>query len=79
MLQALLTISNLPFHLANEFWRWKVFRDEVPTDQWNEFYWDLTKEYAGFEAPVERSKEDFDAHVFFDIGEDWEMMRYVSK
>ena len=65
----------MPFHLANELWRWNVFRNEVPSDKWNEFYWDLTKEYAGIEAPVQRAKDDFDAHVFFDIGEEWDMMR----
>ena len=78
LFQALLTISTLPFHLANDLWKWKVFRNEVDPDQWNKLFWELTNEYAGFESPLNRTNEDFDSHAIFDVGEDWDMMRYES-
>ena len=33
MSQALITISTLPFHLANDLWRWRAFRGEVSVHQ----------------------------------------------
>lgn len=39
MQQALASVSSLPFHLVQDTWRWRLFRGEIPTDEWNRAYW----------------------------------------
>ena len=71
----MITISTLPFHLVNDLWRWKVFRGEVPQDEWNTLFWSLKEKYLGVEAPVARTKEDLDPPTLFHINGDYTMMR----
>ena len=75
LFKALITISTLPFHLVNDLWRWKVFREEVSQDEWNSLFWSLKEKYLGVEAPVERTKEDLDPPTLFHINGDYTMMR----
>lgn len=37
--EALVTVSTLPFHLVQDTWRWKMFRDDIPIEQLNDEYW----------------------------------------
>ena len=39
LFQALNTISTLPFHLVQDDFRWRVFRDDITTEQLNDEYW----------------------------------------
>ena len=78
-LKALITISTLPFHLVNDLWRWKIFRGEVPQEEWNTMFWSLKKKYLGVEAPVERTQEDLDPPTLFHINGDYTMMRYYQE
>lgn len=39
MAQALKTVTTLPFHLAQDTWRWKIFGGKTPVDQWNADFW----------------------------------------
>jgi len=39
LFQALNTISTLPFHLVQDNFRWKMFRDDITTEQLNNEYW----------------------------------------
>ena len=32
--QSLITISTLPFHLVNDLWRWRAFREEDAENTW---------------------------------------------
>ena len=39
LFQALNTISTLPFHLVQDDFRWRMFRDDITTEQLNDEYW----------------------------------------
>ena len=71
-------MSTLPFHLVNDLWRWKIFRDEVPKDEWNSLFWKLKNDYVGVEAPIERDVEDLDPPTIFHISGGYTMMRYYE-
>ena len=73
--QALITISTLPFHLVNDLWRWKIFRNEVPQNEWNNLFWTLKNEYVGVKAPVQRTEADLDPPALFHISGGYTMMR----
>lgn len=63
----------------NDLWRWKIFRNEVPKDEWNSLFWELKNEYVGVEAPVVRTEEDLDPPTIFHISGGYTMMRYFTK
>ena len=63
----------------NDLWRWKIFRNEVPKDEWNSLFWELKNEYVGVEAPAVRTKEDLDPPTIFHISGGYTMMRYFTK
>jgi hypothetical protein len=75
LFQALKTISTLPFHLVNDLWRWEIFRNEVPVNEWNTLFWKLKNEYVGVEAPVERTSEDLDPPTLYYIKGGVDMIR----
>ena len=35
------TIGTLPFSLALEQWRWDVFADKIPQEEWMQHWWQL--------------------------------------
>merc|ERR1712018_806614 len=79
MSQSLITISTLPFHLVNDLWRWRVFRGDIPVEQWNEEFWRLKEEIVGVKPPVERTPEDLDPPTLFHICQDYDMIRYFVR
>lgn len=50
MQQALSSVSTLPFHLVQDTWRWKLFADQIPLDQWNQAYW--KEKFADFPLQI---------------------------
>ncbi len=40
MKQSLRSVMSLPLHLVLDTWRWKIFKDKVPAQQWNREFWD---------------------------------------
>uniref|UniRef100_A0A4W3HYL6 Angiotensin-converting enzyme n=1 Tax=Callorhinchus milii TaxID=7868 RepID=A0A4W3HYL6_CALMI len=39
--QALSIVGTLPFTFMMEQWRWKMFRGEIPKDQWMKKFWEM--------------------------------------
>lgn len=60
MHQALQKVAVLPFSIAIDRWRWKVFSGEIKPDDYNRAWWALREHYQGISPPGERSADDFD-------------------
>jgi peptidyl-dipeptidase A len=58
---ALDKVAFLPFALALDKWRWKVFSGEIKPADYNDAWWQLREKYQGVAPPVERTEADFDA------------------
>ncbi|XP_062580181.1 angiotensin-converting enzyme-like [Saccostrea cucullata] len=57
---ALEKVALLPYAYAIEYWRWSVFREQLPPSEYNKKWWDFRCRYQGISPPVKRTKEDFD-------------------
>ncbi|GAB6018818.1 hypothetical protein CHUAL_000479 [Chamberlinius hualienensis] len=57
---ALKKLAFLPFGYVLDYWRWRVFREEIPQSKWNEEWWKMRRDYQGIESAVTRTEEDFD-------------------
>ena len=63
---ALDKLAFLPFSLAVDQWRWKVFSGEFGPEEYNEGWWALRTEYQGLSAPVPGHEGNFDfgSHLY---------------
>jgi peptidyl-dipeptidase A len=57
---ALEKIAFLPFGLLIDQWRFKVFSGDIPSDRYNQAWWELREKYQGVVPPVPRTEADFD-------------------
>ncbi len=73
---ALEKIAFLPFGIKVDKWRWDVFSGAVQPDQYNQHWWDLTKEYQGMVPPEARATTDFDPGAKFHVASNVPYMRY---
>ena len=64
---------------VNDLWRWRVFRGDVPYEEWNEDYWRLKHEIVGVKPPVERTETDLDPPTLYHICQDYDMIRYFTR
>jgi peptidyl-dipeptidase A len=64
---ALEKVAFLPFGLLIDQWRFKVFSGEIPSDRFNQSWWELREKYQGIAAPVARSEADFDPGAKYHI------------
>jgi peptidyl-dipeptidase A len=69
-------IAFLPFGKMIDQWRWGVFSGAIPTEKYNEAWWNLRRKYQGVEAPVARSEEDFDPGAKYHIPGNYPYTRY---
>jgi peptidyl-dipeptidase A len=74
--KALDKIAFLPFGLAIDQWRWKVFSGEIPPDKYNESWWQLRLKYEGVAPPVARNESDFDPAAKYHVAANVPYMRY---
>ncbi|PSN55087.1 Angiotensin-converting enzyme, partial [Blattella germanica] len=74
--QALGKIPQLPFGLIIDKWRWNVFRGAITSDQYNEAWWELRRQYQGVMPPIPRSHKDFDPAAKFHIPDNTPYIRY---
>jgi peptidyl-dipeptidase A len=74
--KALEKIAFLPFGLLIDQWRWKVFSGEITPDQYNKAWWELRRKYQGIDAPVARSKQDFDPGAKYHVPANVPYTRY---
>ena len=74
--RALEKIAFLPFAIKLDKWRWNVFRGSVTPDQYNQAWWDLSKQYQGIVPPGERPADAFDPGAKYHIPGNTPYLRY---
>jgi len=74
--RALEKIAFLPFAIKLDKWRWNVFRGSVTPDQYNQAWWDLSKQYQGIVPPAERPADAFDPGAKYHIPGNTPYLRY---
>lgn len=67
--QALHKLTQIPFALALEKWRWGVFRGDITPENYNKAWWFLVERFQGVKPPVPRSEEFFDPGAVFHIND----------
>lgn len=73
---ALEKVAFLPFGLAVDRWRWKVFSGEIGPPEYTRSWWALREEYQGVRPPSTRSEETFDPGAKFHVPANVPYMRY---
>lgn len=53
-------LAFLSFAYTFDKYRWELFRQNVPKDKVNEYYWELREKHSGVAPPVRRTNDDFD-------------------
>ena len=76
MERALEKIAFLPFAIKLDKWRWNVFRGSVTPEQYNQAWWDLSKEYQGIVPPAPRPADAFDPGAKYHIPGNTPYLRY---
>jgi peptidyl-dipeptidase A len=74
--KALEKIAFLPFAVAVDEWRWKVFSGEIPPEKYNQSWWELRRKYQGIAPPVERTEADFDPAAKYHVAANVPYIRY---
>ncbi len=74
--QAMDKVAFLPFGLLVDKWRWGVFDGSIPTEQYNEAWVELKREYQGIVPPVARPENAFDPGAKYHIPGNTPYMRY---
>ena len=59
-------------------WRWSVFRGDVKPNDYNTYWWELSRKYQGMKVPIVRANDSqlFDAGTFFHVAHNTEYLRY---
>ena len=73
---ALERVPYLPFALATDKWRWKVFAGEITPEDYNGAWWDLARRYQGIAPPVPRSESDFDPAAKYHVAANVPLVPY---
>ncbi len=74
--RALEKIAFLPFAIKLDKWRWNVFRGSVTPEQYNQAWWDLSKQYQGIVPPGQRPADAFDPGAKYHIPGNTPYLRY---
>uniref|UniRef100_A0A1I8F786 Angiotensin-converting enzyme n=1 Tax=Macrostomum lignano TaxID=282301 RepID=A0A1I8F786_9PLAT len=77
-LMALKKAAYLPFGYLIDNYRYKLFKGEVPKNQWNSEWVNQRCQLMGVSSPVLRSEEDFDAGAIYHVVANVEYMRRVQ-
>ncbi|PAA90205.1 hypothetical protein BOX15_Mlig017954g1 [Macrostomum lignano] len=75
-LMALKKAAYLSFGYLIDNYRYKLFKGEVPKNQWNSEWVNQRCQLMGVSSPVLRSEEDFDAGAIYHVVANVEYMRY---
>ncbi|OCT93962.1 angiotensin-converting enzyme 2 [Xenopus laevis] len=77
--QALTIVGTLPFTYMLEQWRWKVFRGEIPKEQWMKTWWQMKRELVGVVEPVPHDETYCDPPALFHVSNDYSFIRYYTR
>lgn len=73
---ALEKLAFLPFGFVVDTWRWKLFRGEIPEENWNTEWWNMRKDYQGISPALPRTSDDFDPAAKYHVVADTPYDRY---
>jgi peptidyl-dipeptidase A len=76
LVSALGKIAFLPFGLAVDAWRWRVFAGAVPPAEYTRSWWEVRGRYQGVVPPGRRVEEEFDPGAKFHVPANVPYMRY---
>ena len=74
--KALEKIAFLPFGLMIDKWRWQVFSGQIPSEKYNEAWWELRLKYQGVAPPMARTEADFDPGAKYHVPANFPYARY---
>ncbi|XP_012585871.1 PREDICTED: angiotensin-converting enzyme 2 [Condylura cristata] len=77
--QALTIVGTLPFTYMLEKWRWMVFKEEIPKDQWMKKWWEMKREIVGVAEPVPHDENYCDPATLFHVSNDYSFIRYYTR
>ena len=74
--RALQKVAFLPFALAVDRWRWRVFSGQVLPTEYNRAWWEIRRTFQGIAPPADRGEEEFDAGAKYHVPASVPYMRY---
>ncbi|MCI4339108.1 MAG: M2 family metallopeptidase [Thermoplasmata archaeon] len=74
--RALEKVAFLPFGLAVDRWRWKVFSGAIGPADYNRTWWEVRTQYQGVAPPAPRGEEEFDPGAKYHVPANVPYMRY---
>ncbi|XP_069801979.1 angiotensin-converting enzyme 2 [Dendropsophus ebraccatus] len=77
--QALTIVGTLPFTYMLEQWRWRVFRGDIPRDQWMKTWWEMKRDLVGVVEPVPHDESYCDPAALFHVANDYSFIRYYTR
>lgn len=77
--QALTIVGTLPFTYMLEKWRWMVFQDKIPREQWTKKWWEMKREIVGVVEPLPHDETYCDAASLFHVSNDYSFIRYYTR
>uniref|UniRef100_A0A8C6YB45 Angiotensin-converting enzyme n=1 Tax=Naja naja TaxID=35670 RepID=A0A8C6YB45_NAJNA len=77
--QALTIVATMPFTYMLEKWRWMVFADQIPKDQWMKKWWEMKREIVGVVEPLPHNEEYCDPAALFHVANDYSFIRYYTR
>lgn len=63
MMMAFMKLPEIPFGYVFEKFRYDLFSERVGVEEWNDYYWDLTRKYQHVEPP----NLNLNRHQLFDV------------
>lgn len=63
MMIAFMKLPEIPFGYVFEKFRYDLFAERVGVDEWNDYFWDLSRKYQHIEPP----NVNFNRHQLFDV------------
>ncbi|XP_056324387.1 angiotensin-converting enzyme 2 isoform X1 [Danio aesculapii] len=77
--QALTIVGTLPFTYMLEEWRWQVFKEKIPKDEWMQQWWQMKRELVGVAEAVPRDETYCDPPALFHVSGDYSFIRYFTR
>ena len=74
--RALEKVAFLPFGLAVDQWRWKVFSGAIGPAEYNRAWWEVHTHYRGVAPPTPRGEEEFDPGAKYHVPANVPYLRY---
>ncbi|MGA8542315.1 MAG: M2 family metallopeptidase [Thermoplasmata archaeon] len=74
--RALEKVAFLPFGLAVDRWRCKVFSGEIGPADYNRTWWEIRTEYQGVAPPTPRGEDEFDPGAKYHVPANVPYLRY---